>query len=489
MAKPAEEPQPPFTPQPEVAKRFFDRAAEVAMTNNFDYAMELYRDGIKWDPDALDQGHKPLLEIGRKRKAGGGKGVGMMDMAHARKVKEPNEKLSWAAFFLAKEPDSTKYLESVLQNAIKVGATRTAKWSGILLVEANRDSAKPVLERFLVAIDALEAVKAYDEAVVACQIACRLKPNDQTLTTRLKNLSAEQTMQRGQYETAESFKGSLDNAKKQMDAQQNINLVNQDAVVERQLNDARRELAHNPAQAGKIFALADALCKRGRPEDVTEAAAVLDKGYTETGSYRFRERRDDITLRELHARAQASVAEAKADPTNAPLRVAAEGWVRSWRAEEERIYADRVQNYPTDLTLKFEYGRRLFTNGKYDEAIAQFQAAENDAKNRLRALSYLGQSFFRREFFQEAVDTYRRAIAQVEMSGGETAKDLHYNLGLALEHMGKPEDADAAFSKVIQWDFNYRDTRQRIQKLRQERKDKDNPTEPKEKNSPAESAG
>jgi len=37
-----------FTPQPEVAKRFFDRAAEVAMTNNFDYALELYRDGIKW---------------------------------------------------------------------------------------------------------------------------------------------------------------------------------------------------------------------------------------------------------------------------------------------------------------------------------------------------------------------------------------------------------------------------------------------------------
>ena len=152
--------------------------------------------------------------------------------------------------------------------------------------------------------------------------------------------------------------------------------------------------------------------------------------------------------------------------------------IKEFRDAEERIYADRVQNYPTDLTLKFEYGRKLFANGKYDDAIAQFQAAESDAKNRLRALSLLGQSFFRREFYQEAVDTYRRAISQVEMNGGETAKDLHYNLGLALEHMGKLEDSDAAFSKVLQWDFNYRDTRARIQKLRQQRKDKDNPAEP-----------
>jgi tetratricopeptide (TPR) repeat protein len=321
--------------------------------------------------------------------------------------------------------------------------------------------------------------------VAACQLACRLKPNDMTLTTRLKNLSAEKTIQGGQYETAESFKGSLNNAKKQMDAQQDINLVNQDAVVERQLNDARRELSINPTQAGKIFALADALCRRGRPEDIKEAASVLEKGYATTGSYRFRERRDDITLKELHQRAQAAVAEAKTDPNNKELLEAATRVVKDFRDSDERIYADRVQNYPTDLTLKFEFGRRLFINGKYDAAIAQFQAAESDAKNRLRALSLLGQSFFRLEFFQEAVDTYRRAISQVEMNGGETAKELHYNLGLALEHMGKLEDADAAFSKVVQWDFTYRDTRQRIQKLRQQRKDKDN----KDKDNPAESAG
>lgn len=453
-------------PQPETAKRFFERAAEVAVTNNYDYAIELYRDGIKWDPDALEAGHRPLYEVALKRKAAGGKPAGMRDQAAARKSGTPAEKVSWAAYLLAKEPDNPKLMELLLSAALKANAPHTARWIAVHLTQANRDGGRPSLDRYMLVIDSLEKIEDFDNAVATCQLACRLKPNDLGLTTRLKNLSAMQTLRRGNYETAENFKGSLNNANKQLEQQQDQNLVSQDNILDRQIATARRELAANPHVAGKIYLLCDLLCKRGRQVEEDEALATLDRYYDQTRSYRFHERAGDIRMRQFQRKALAAVAALKADPNNMDLRRAAQLMVRDARNFAETEYAERVANYPTDLTLKFELGRRLFENGKFDQAIPILQQAESDAKNRLRALSLLGQAFFNLGFFSEAVSTYRRAIEAIELAGTDTAKDLHYNLGLALEQMGRPAEADAAYSQVVQWDFNFRDTRSRIQKLR-----------------------
>lgn len=459
-----------FTPQPETAKRFFDRAGEVALTNNYDYALDLYRDGLKWHPDALEEGHKPLLETGRRRRQSGGKGPDWGDQSNVRKARGDNEKMAWAAYMLAKDPENPKYMEALMQAAAKVNARKAARWAAVMLIESNRDSNRPTLERYLAAVDVLEAVESFDEAVAGCQLACRIRPNDMGLTTRLKNLSAMQTLQRGNYETADSFKGSLINAKKQLEQQQDQSVVSQDAIVDRQIADARRELAATPNQAGKVYALVEALCRRSRESEEDEAVAVLQQAYSETQSYRFRERIGDIRMRRFHRKIADARAALDADPANEDLKRTALEIVRQTRAFEEQEYADRVANYPTDMTLKFEYGRRLFQNGKYDDAIPVLQQAESDAKNRLRAMSLLGQSFFNLGFFNEAVETYRRAISIVELAGSETAKELYYFLGRALEQMGDIGEADKAYSQVVQWDFNYRDTRQRIQKLRQQRR-------------------
>ena len=42
------------------AKLFFDKADEAAANGNFDYAIGLYLDGLRCDPDALQDG-----QIGR----------------------------------------------------------------------------------------------------------------------------------------------------------------------------------------------------------------------------------------------------------------------------------------------------------------------------------------------------------------------------------------------------------------------------------------
>ena len=55
------------------AKAFFDKAGKVAETKNFDYAIDMYIEGLKRAPDALEDGHAPLRRLALIRQGKGGK--------------------------------------------------------------------------------------------------------------------------------------------------------------------------------------------------------------------------------------------------------------------------------------------------------------------------------------------------------------------------------------------------------------------------------
>src|SRR6476659_4303444 len=61
------------------AKAFFDRGGTVAGTGNYDYAIEMYIQGLNLDPEGVE-GHQALRDISLRRKAGGGKAIGMLQM-------------------------------------------------------------------------------------------------------------------------------------------------------------------------------------------------------------------------------------------------------------------------------------------------------------------------------------------------------------------------------------------------------------------------
>ena len=60
-------------------KAFFDRADQVAETGNWDFAIELYIEGIQREPGNIQRGHQPLREVALKRTASGGKPAGFME--------------------------------------------------------------------------------------------------------------------------------------------------------------------------------------------------------------------------------------------------------------------------------------------------------------------------------------------------------------------------------------------------------------------------
>jgi hypothetical protein len=60
------------------AKAFFDRAVQVAERKNFDYAINMYIEGLRYAPEALEQGHLPLFELALRRRGENGKKPSMI---------------------------------------------------------------------------------------------------------------------------------------------------------------------------------------------------------------------------------------------------------------------------------------------------------------------------------------------------------------------------------------------------------------------------
>src|SRR5690349_19120856 len=72
------------------AKAFFDRGGTVAATGNYDYAIEMYIQGLMLDPESIE-GHQSLRDISLRRKASGGKTIGMLQMMKLKAARTKDE--------------------------------------------------------------------------------------------------------------------------------------------------------------------------------------------------------------------------------------------------------------------------------------------------------------------------------------------------------------------------------------------------------------
>ena len=133
---------------------------------------------------------------------------------------------------------------------------------------------------------------------------------------------------------------------------------------------------------------------------------------------------------------------------------------------EMDVFKERVDNYPTDLRIRFEYGVRLFQAGRYDEAIPALQAAQGDPRHRERCQLYIGRCFVAKKYYDQAIKVLTDAMAKHESQGDDVSKQLYYWLARAYEDDGKTDDALRTYGQIIQWDYNYQDVRQRIDVLR-----------------------
>jgi len=448
------------------AQVFFDRAKSVAGTGNYDYSIEMYIQGLNIDPENTDA-HAALREMSLKRKVSGGKAMGMWD---AMKLKKPtkDDKLNMlnAEKLLGYDPGNTDHMLTLFQSAHREGCYDTCIWIGKILMKANADSPKPEFNKFIILRDIFRDLRQWKDATDACHLALQLRPEDMDLQTELKNLGAQHTMDKGNYGVAKSFRDSIRDAEGQqklIEAEKDVRSMDS---MQRAILDAENDWKATPNDSGKLIKLIEALERTERPEYEERAMALLIEEYEKTKQFRFRQRAGRVKLKQLSREERTKRAALMANPKDEAARAEYGEFRKRQLTEELEELNLWSENYPTDMGLKHEIGKRLFELGQYDEAIPILQQSRTDPKFRHEAGTLLGRAFLEAAYTDEAVDTLKGQIDEYQIKGDARSKEMYYWYARSVEKKGDNPSAIKAYSQVAQWDFNYRDVQARIKRLR-----------------------
>jgi tetratricopeptide (TPR) repeat protein len=446
------------------AQNFFEHGRKIADTGNYEYAIEMYFQGLGFDPEALDA-HKAVRELALIRKAGGGKPLGMFERAKLKKGDEKQNMLN-AEKLLAYDPGNSEYMDALMSAALKAGCYDTVLWIGMILLLVNVNAKTPSFGRYIKIKEAFKSIGRYREAIDAMNLACQMKRGDMELAHELKDLAARLTMKEGNYESGDSFRGSI----RDMDAQKKLMAMDTDVRTEEGLNqavvEAREVYERDKTDVANFNKYMDALRKTEEPKYEAMALEMLEAKYQETRQYRFRQAKNQITLTQLSRGERSFREKAAAAPNDPEVRKSQQNFLRSKAEQELLIFKETVENYPTDSTAKFEMGKRMFMLGRYEESIGVFQQVRSDPKYKVTAMSLLGRAFLQAGFTDEAVDTLHEAIRGYQGRDDERAIEIHYYCATALEAKGDIPAAIKMYSQVAQWNFTYRDVQQRIKRLR-----------------------
>ena len=450
----------------EKAKAFFKRADEVAATDNFDYSIDMYLEGLKRYPDALEDGHAALRKVSLIRQGKGGKKPGMMDKVKRRGGKTPLEAMLNAEYLLARDPDNLDYAEAMLKACLEGGYSRTAKWIADLVFSATVATDKPAMSTLMLLKESYQKLGFLKQAIIAVDLASQQKPEDSSLSDEIKNLSAQLTMERGKYGQGESFRDSIKDREDQEKLQSQEGVVRTQSTRELAVTAARERLAKEPTSKNSIDKLADALMDLGTGDAYTEAAELLQNSYNTTKEFSYKKHLGEVNIRRCKHVIGLLCKKMEKDPQNAEILKKKKHFQAELAKLELNHYRDCVENYPTDLRLKYDYGIRLMRDKQFDVAIPMFQDARRDPRCRITAMGKLGICFFSKNWYADAIDIFKEAIENYEVEDDSVGKELRYNLARAYEQNNSTEDAVDIFRKLAQIDFGYKDVKDRLDKLR-----------------------
>ena len=452
--------------QLEKAKVFFVRAEEVASTGQYDYAIDMYIEGLRRYPDALEEGHLALRQVALQRQAKGGKKPSMLDkIKRSSKAKDPVEEMLNQEWLFARDPDNVSYVEAFLKAATAAGAKRTCDWLADMVLQVNISSPKPSFSIFITLKDSYRAAGEFEKAIKVLHYAMKLKPNDLELADELKNLSAEQVMKKGKYDQNGDFRHSIKDKEGQEKLQAQEAVVKTDDYKVLALKAAREAAEKNPTVT-TITKLADAMVETGGDVNFNQAISMLEEKYVQTMEFAYKRHSNELKIKYLQRFGRQARAALEEHPTDQAIRAKYEKITSDLARIELDHYKMCVQQYPTDGKMKYEYGNRLMRAKMFDEAIPMLQEAQKDPRHRFLAMDKMGLCFFLKGWFSDAADIFRQAIDSYEIKDDATAKELRYNLARSLEEQGQTEEALELYRKLAQMDFGFKDVRARVDKLR-----------------------
>ena len=485
-----------FRRDPKKADAFFKHAMATADARSYDYSIECYINGLRHEPANMFR-HEALLEVGLKRKVSGGKPAGLRESLKPA-GRDPIDKMLHSEKLWAKDPQNLSHMVSFMERAAEVygeldieeydendptaidpnDMNEVVTWIGEKVLESNATNPKPKKDIFDKACDVFTMTKQFDQAVQAARFSAQLASDSDTeALRRLKDLEAERTIAKSRMEDG----GRSIDTQADAEGQRQRNLEDATDLAESQLRELiviqkeqyDEKLAEGDVDQAQLEKLVRTYQRLNNDEGDEQAIAMLMDGFERTDGYHLRAKAGDLKMRQFRRHQQEIKKQIDANPDDESLKEKLREKTRERAEYELAEFAERVEKYPTQLSFKFELGRRKLQVKEFDDAIGLFQQAQQDPKIRAHCCNFLGTCYRAKEWYDEAVETLERGIDSHQLHDDALAMELRYQLMDANEQLARKHksierarEAQKIASQILQTNINYRDIRNRSDQLR-----------------------
>ena len=452
-------------PQARRAEALFATGNDAAKQQNFDYAIQMYRDACKLVPENLL--YRQALRGVERRKLGNDPAkvsrlVGARLQPSRLRIAGAKAKQRWADVLDACEdvfvhsPWDVGASRDAAEAAEALDLLPVAKWSlESVHMQAGDDM------NFLKHLAAVyERAEEWHKAIHMWERVRKISPNDDQARRQINALSATATINRSGLHDAinrPAQGGSGPEAPAPPDPEE----LKLQALSP--MDRLARQIEAEPSRIGNYLDLAE-LYKRQQKLD--EAEKILSRGLKAApGDESLVQAHAEVQILRLRRAADAWSKRAKEHPDDpdAPAKLKQlKVMLEDYEMKELRR---RLAGRPDDLALHLQLGKRLAKAGKHGEAIAAFQQARNSPTLKVEALTLTGQAFEDDGNRKLAERTYLEALKHADPADQGGLNDLNYRLGRVYEAVGNVAKAEEHYNEVAANDYSYLDVAQRIRGL------------------------
>ena len=445
---------------PRKARELFDKGFAAFERGNIDYAMDMFTAALEIEPRFL-QARKFLRAASVKKfrdKKGGAvthmvsslAGAATLTMAMTQVGKKPLQALKMAEKLLRMDPLNLSFINLL----VKAAETADMPEVAIQSLEVAKDGYPGNVKVLNDLARLYQKVNRMRDARICYEEVSRLRPNDPKAIKTLKDAAALDTMQKGGWSEASSYRDVMKDAKEATLLEQGAKAVKSDKDMTALIDEMRAKLEREPENMNYVRSLADLLTRAERYDEaldiLSNAQKTMARGdpQIERAVSAIQAKKFDGEIAALEAAGDAQGAEAK--------RQEKDGFLVANAGEQ-------VKRYPNDLQFRYEYGLLLFQRGRLNEAIEEFQLAQRNPQRRIRTLYYMALCFKQKKQYDIAMEQLEKAAAELHVMD-DTKKDIFYEMGSIFELMGNPQKAAQHFKEIYSVDIRYKDVAEKIEK-------------------------
>lgn len=445
------------------------RATEAMSHQQWDFAVKLFSTSVQLVPDHL--AYRQHLRGAQKKMYGdngsGARMAGVKLMSIRGRIKKAHMKEDWGTIErtaeegLAINPWDAGLNASLGEACQYLGYPEVAVFAWRMACENDSTNAA-----YLRSLGRLLAERhEYDEAVACFEKVREIDPMDGEARSMVTALLAEKTRDRGGYVDAQKTR-DVQTAYDHDDFSGAGGAKESVAPGESREADLQRAVRREPDKPEGYLKLADFYRQEKRLDD---CAKTLEQALQVSGGdVNIQEQVEDLELDRLRKNLEVARQLARKSPDDKAAAAGSLNLEKELIKREIEVLRSRVERYPQDARAKFELARRFMRCGRHQNAIPLLQQAASDVRQKTRVLVALGKCFLQDKQFKLALTQLRNAIAAINpQDEAKLFAEANYLAGWLCEKLNDLPAAEAHYSEVIGVDYDFKDARQRLERLQE----------------------